>query len=496
MSNTSSNQVFVQFVSEDNQNAGPPIQIPLNMETARLNELLNQLLSSDEPLSYQFLLEEVPIVGSLSNHPSLKSSSVSLESTIQLKYRPEASFYVRPVTRCAASLPGHTEAVLDVAFSPCGNYLASGSGDTTVRVWDLHTNTPILTLTGHKHWVLTVSFSPDSKYLASAGMDKVVRIWDLGNMKSYSNRNVVSRPLAGHTNYVTSLVWQPFHLSCSTSCLLASGSKDGTIRVWNVAAMNSVSILSGHSSAITHLKWSSRGLLISSSQDRTIKIWNPERGILVKSLSAHGHWVNRMALSTDFALKTSYFDHRGNSAIADKSRSELVELAQSKLNDCLKSHNGKELLVTGSDDFTLCLWDFENSKEPLQRMTGHQQVVNDVAFSPNGRYIVSASFDKSVKLWHGDGRFISTLRGHVGPVYRVAWSSDSRMFISCSKDSTMKVWDAYKSQNVVGKGGRPVGDSMKGDLPGHADEVFALDWGLQGFVASGSKDRLVKIWRH
>ncbi len=86
---------------------------------------------------------------------------------------------------------------------------------------------------------------------------------------------------------------------------------------------------------------------------------------------------------------------------------------------------GSERLVTGSDDFTMFLWDPIKSKKPLARMTGHQQLINNVAFSPDGCYIASASFDKSIKLWNGlSGKYLATLRGHVGSVYQVRESRE------------------------------------------------------------------------
>lgn len=99
--------------------------------------------------------------------------------------------------------------------------------------------------------------------------------------------------------------------------------------------------------------------------------------------------------------------------------------------------DGIESLVSCSDDFTLYLWRSDQSK-CLARMTGHQNVVNDVKYSPDVKYIASASFDKSVRLWLANGTFVCTFRGHVQAVYSVAWSADSRLLVSGSKDSTLK----------------------------------------------------------
>lgn len=130
------------------------------------------------------------------------------------------------------------------------------------------------------------------------------------------------------------------------------------------------------------------------------------------------------------------------------------------------------------------MWKPALSAKPYKKLLGHQKAVNHIQFSPNGKLIVSASFDKSLRLWNMEGEQMAVFRGHVEAVYMVCWSLDSRMFVSGSKDSTMKVWDCKLRKLMF-------------DLPGHADEVYALDWSPDGGkVASGSKDRVLRIWQN
>ncbi|PYH47089.1 putative wd40 protein [Aspergillus saccharolyticus JOP 1030-1] len=327
------------------------------------------------------------------------------------------------------------------------------------------------TLEGHSDSVEVVTFSADGRLLASGSQDKTIKLWDPAT-------GALKHTLEGHSGLVQSVAFS------ADGQLLASGSDDTTIKLWNPITSTLKHTLKVHTRAVQSVAFSADGrLLASGSHDTTINLLDPTTGVLTHKLLGRSGLVQSVAFSADGRLLASAFSDR---------TIKLWDPATGTLKHRLWGHSGlvqsvafsadSQLLASGSQDKTIKLWDPATGalKHTLQ---GHSGLVQSVAFSADGRLLASGSSDTTIRIWDPTtGTIKHTLGSHSSWVRSVAFSADGRLLASGSSDTTIKLWD-------------PATGAIKHTLRGHSGLVQSVAFSADGRrLASGSSDTTIKLW--
>lgn len=323
--------------------------------------------------------------------------------------------------------------------------------------------------------------------LATAAITATALIWGNHSSKLRYPATDISQPilgaktqprqtLFGHNSWIYTVAIAP------DGETVASGSYDGSIKIWHLPTGGLTRTLDAHSDAIASLAISSDGeTLVSGSWDDCIKIWDLRSGTLKRTINSHADDVKAVVLSPD------------GKTVAAGTYSGVIKLWNSKTGEQTGQfkHSGPitsvaigpqgKYLASGSRNGTVKIWEIETGWELT--IEGHKKAVWAIAFSPDGQTLASGSSDRAVKLWQVEtGNHISTFQEHSKAVYSVAFSPDGQTLASGSYDRQIHLW-------------QPNTEQLLESFVGHGKAVWSVGFSPDGeSVVSGSADETVKVW--
>ncbi|BBD68031.1 WD-40 repeat protein [Nostoc commune NIES-4072] len=388
-----------------------------------------------------------------------------------------------------------------VAFSPDGKYIAAVKS-TEIMLWDINGNKlnfqqQEIPSDGIQNISFcSVVFSHDSKsiYTGECQGDGnfpmpsyKVEVW----RTEEKNKSLIQEE--PEQNFISQQGQQFLSLAASADGMIASGSTDGTIHLSHSPAEVSP-ILRGHTDWVNSIAFSPKQKqLVSASNDGTIRLWDLSDYFSSAKVKYEVDYIWDNVHAVAFNPNNNEFAiARKNSVMVFNKEGNHVEHTFDHLetvNSIAYSPDGKTI-VSGADDKTLRLWDLEGNKPPIV-FQGHEDKVTSVAFSPDGKKIVSGSKDNTLRLWNLQGNQQQVFQGHQentdefgnkGGVNSVAFSPDGKTIVSGADDKTLRLWD------------------LEGNKPpivfrGHEDKVTSVAFSPDSKkIVSGSADKTLRFW--
>lgn len=329
---------------------------------------------------------------------------------------------------------GHTNGVMCLQFDD--NILATGSYDSTIKIWDIGTGEEIRTLHGHTSGIRALQF--DHMKLISGSLDRTLKVWNWRTGECISTYQ-------GHTEGVITL-----HFDAN---ILASGSVDKTVKIWNFED-KSTYCLKGHKDWVNAVKVDSASRTVfSASDDCTVRLWDLDTKACIKVFEGHVGQVQQvLPLPADYEPDLSGEVEDDSSGTASGPEPIVQDIRQS-YGAAFTSTCGANrplpprYMLTGALDSTVRLWDVSTGK-CLKTMFGHVEGV--WALAGDTIRVVSGAEDRMVKVWDArTGKYERTFTGHAGPVTCIGLSDST--LCTGSEDCEVRLY-SFKTDEVEGEG--------------------------------------------